>query len=83
MSHLFVFQVRTLGIEKGFELSCEGVLEHPLQPMRLIDAVVHATQLARHLRARIEIFDSYGELAEIIELNGPQVAHHYCTSLAA
>lgn len=83
MRESFVFQIRTLSIEEGFELSCEGVLEHPVRPVRLIEAIICATQMAKDLRARIEIFDSCGVLVETIDLNLPGIVHQYVTTLAA
>ena len=83
MRDKFIFQVRTLTIEDGVELSCEGIEEKPLGPMRLIDAVIHATQIAGILPATIEIFDGAGELVETIELNAPGLIHRYLTCLAA
>lgn len=77
----FIFKIKALSIEEGFVLIREE--GHPLGPLRLIEAVIHATQMARHLRARIEIFDSSGDLVETIGLNSPGIVHDYLVSLAA
>jgi hypothetical protein len=76
MSHGFVFLIRPLSVERGFELDCEGVIEEPLQVHRLIEAVIAAAQIGQGLDAEIQILDSQGEVAEVLQLNGSTVAMH-------
>ena len=88
MRDKLIFRVRTLSIEEGFELSGDGFLQHPQGPMRLIEAIVRATQIADHREATIEIFDCTGILVETIDLNGPEHVritprHHEPWHLAA
>jgi hypothetical protein len=64
----FVFQIRPLTLEEGFDLSCEGVLKESSRHGRLIEAVVRAVQLSHNLRAEIQIFDCDGRIAEVIPL---------------
>ena len=66
------FRLRTLTIEEGFELSSDGLHELPQGPMRLIEAIIRATQIAGHRRATIEVFDCMEILVETIDLNGPE-----------
>ena len=72
MNNAFIFQIHPCGIEKGFELSCEGILAEPLQVKRLYDAVIYAIQVGRDLEGELHLFDSSGRLAEIYSLH-PQL----------
>ena len=64
----FIFQIRPLTLEEGFDLSCAGVLKENSRHGRLIEAVVRAAQLGHGLPAEIQIFDCAGQVAEIIML---------------
>ena len=64
----FIFQIRPVSLEKGFDLSCEGLLEHEVRKPRLIEAVDHAVQLGRDLDGEIQIFDVAGRVAEVLPL---------------
>jgi len=68
MHGTFVFQIHPLSLEEGFELRCEGIMEHPIRVERLFEAVVLATQLGQQLNFEIQIFDVDGMKAEVIEL---------------
>ncbi len=71
----FIFQIRPVSLEKGFDLSCEGLLKEDVREPRLIDAVVHAVQLGRELDGEIQIFDVEGCVAEVLPL--PLRAKHF------
>ena len=73
MSQAFVFLIRPLSVDKGFELDCEGVLEEPLRVHRLIEAIIAAVQMGQGLDAEIQILDVEGETAEVLQLNGRNV----------
>ena len=77
MSPAFVFYIRPLTVERGFELECEGVIEEPLRVQRLIEAVIAAAQMGQGLDAEIQILNVQGEVAEILQLNrvthGPEL----------
>jgi hypothetical protein len=75
MSAKFVFLIRPLSVEKGFELECDGILPEPMQVHRLIEAVIAAAQIGQGLCAEVQIFNTAGELAEVLELNGPKTPH--------
>jgi hypothetical protein len=64
----FLFQIRPISPEAGFDLLCEGVLSSGVRHSRLIDAVVHAVQLGREADGEIEIFDARGRVAEVLPL---------------
>jgi hypothetical protein len=64
----FTFQIRPVTIEKGFVLSCEGILREERIHRRLVDAVVDAIMLGRELEAELQIFDADGKVAEIFQL---------------
>src|SRR5687767_9656759 len=64
----FIFRIQPISLEKGFTLSCDGVLRDDLRHRRLIDAVVQAVQLGRHLDGEIRIFDAEGRVADILPL---------------
>ena len=70
MSPAFVFLIRPLTVERGFELECEGVIEEPLRVQRLIEAVIAAAQMGQGLDAEIQILNVEGETAEVLQLNG-------------
>lgn len=72
MSTPFVFVIRPLSLEKGFELECEGILPEPLRVHRLVEAILAAAQMGQGLDAEIRIFNTSGEVAEVLELNGPK-----------
>lgn len=64
----FTFEIRPLGLDEGFSISCSGVLIEDARRLRLIDAIVHAVQLARDLDREIQIYDASGKLAEVLPL---------------
>jgi hypothetical protein len=57
-------------VEKGFELECEGILGEPLRVHRLVEAIIAAAQIGQGLDAEIQIFNTAGEVTEVLELNG-------------
>jgi hypothetical protein len=69
MSEKFDFLIRPLSVERGFELCCEGLLRDPLPFHRLIEAILAAAQIGQGLEAEIHIFNTDGEVAEVLELN--------------
>lgn len=69
MREKFLFQIRPLSLDEGFELHCEGIMAQPLRVGRLFEAVVLATQLGQQLDFEIQIFSVDGQKAEVIELN--------------
>lgn len=77
MSGDFVFRIRALSIEEGFELECAALMERPLRVDRLFDAVVLATQLGRDLSFEIQILDVDGATAEVIALDRPPAGLGY------
>ena len=64
----FIFRIRPVSLEKGFTLTCDGILQDELFHQRLVDAVVQAVQLGRHLDGEIQIFDVEGRLADTLPL---------------
>lgn len=64
----FIFQIRPVSLEKGFDLSCEGLLRDEVREPRLVDAIVHAVRLGRELDGEIQIFDVEGHVAEVLPL---------------
>jgi hypothetical protein len=64
MPEEFVFRIRPLSLEEGFELACDGILPSPMRLSRLYDAVIYALHLGRDLRGELHLFDSAGRLAE-------------------
>jgi hypothetical protein len=64
----FKFLIQPIGLDAGFELSCEGILPDAIHHQRLIDAVIHAVQIGYHLDGQIHVFDSEGQLAEILPI---------------
>ncbi|MEA3210761.1 MAG: hypothetical protein QOE70_3818 [Chthoniobacter sp.] len=69
MREKFDFQIRPLSLEEGFEVVCDGIVEHPNRVKRLFRAVVLATQLGKHLNFQIQILDVDGQKAGVIERN--------------
>ena len=69
MNSPFIFRIHPLGIEEGFELSCEGVLPQALQVKRLYDAVIYALHIGRDLEGELHLFDSFGRLSETYPLH--------------
>ena len=65
----FVFQIRPLTVEKGFELECEGIVPEPLRVHRLIEAIIASAQICQGLNAEIQIFNRPGEITEVMKLN--------------
>jgi hypothetical protein len=63
-----VFQIRPLVSGRGFELSGKGLLRDSALHSRLIDAIVQAAQIGRHLEGAIQIFDRSGEVAAVLPL---------------
>lgn len=64
----FVFQIRPVSLEKGFTLSCDGILEHQRSYRRLIEALRDAILLGRALEGEVRIFDVEGRIADILPL---------------
>jgi hypothetical protein len=62
----FTFQIHPIGLDAGFELSCEGVLPENIHHHRLIDAIIHAVQMGHHLDGKIQVFDCDGNVAEVL-----------------
>ena len=73
--HAFTFLIRPLSVDKGFELECEGVMEEPLRVQRLIEAVIAAAQMGQGLDAEVQILNTEGQVAEVLELNRPIAEH--------
>ncbi len=73
MSAKFIFLIRPLSVDKGFELECDGVMAHPLQFHRLIEAIIATAQIGQGLDAEMHIFNSAGEVIEVLELNGQKL----------
>lgn len=71
MREKFLFLIRPLSVERGFELQCEAMLRDPLRFHRLIEAILAAAQIGQGLDAEIHIFNTEGEIAEVLELNQP------------
>ncbi len=71
----FVFQIRPVSIETGFDLSCEGILEETSHHERFIDAIIRAAQLGRDMDAEIQLFDSNGRPVETLQLPTPPTNH--------
>jgi hypothetical protein len=69
MTANFVFLIRPLSVQKGFELQCEGVLREPMRVQRLFEAILAAAQIGQDLDAEVRIYNTSGEIAEVLELN--------------
>ncbi len=74
MSAKCVFSIRPLAVDKGFELACEGLIPEPLRVQRLIEAILAAAQIGQGRCAEIWIFNTAGEIAEILELKESQTS---------
>jgi hypothetical protein len=72
----FVFCIRPLSIEEGFELDCQGLLRTPVRRERLVGALLVAAQLGRDLEAEIQILDCTGAVAEVLPLAFADVLTH-------
>ncbi len=70
----FQFLIQPVGLDDGFELSCEGVLPESVRHDRLIDAIIHAVQIGHHLNGQIHVFDFEGKLAEILPIRWEEKA---------
>ncbi|MEA3208067.1 MAG: hypothetical protein QOE70_1124 [Chthoniobacter sp.] len=68
MSDKLVIQIRALSMDEGFELVSEAMLRDPLRRDRLYEAVVAAVELGLGHETEIQIFDSEGSVAEVLEL---------------
>ena len=67
------FQIRPVGaLGQGYELSCEGVFRRRVMHQRLIEAVIHAVQVGHRLPGEIQVFDSQGQVAEVLPLRCAQ-----------
>ena len=73
MNTPFVFLIRPLSIEKGFELECEGVIPEPLRVHRLIEAVIAAVQIGQGLDAEVQILNTEGRTIEILNIDGSKL----------
>jgi hypothetical protein len=70
MTTPFVFLIRPLSLEKGFELECEGIIQEPLRVRRLIEAVIAAVQIGQGLDAEVQILNTEGQTIEVLNMNG-------------
>jgi hypothetical protein len=68
MTSPFVFIIRPLSLEKGFELECEGIIRDPLRFQRLIETVIAAVQIGQGLDAEIQILDTEGKTIETLKV---------------
>jgi len=71
----FIFLIRPLSVERGFELECEGVIATPMEFHRLFEAILAAGQIGQGLEAEVHIFNTEGEVIEVLELNGQKLMH--------
>jgi hypothetical protein len=69
MTAPFVFMIRPLSLEKGFELECEGIIRDPLRVQRLIEAVIAAVQIGQGLNAEVQILDTDGKTVETLKMD--------------
>ena len=69
----FIFHIRPLSIEKGFEIDCDGILRDPLKTDRLFPAIAKAAMLGRDLDAEIQILGLDGVPVEVLKLGGEPV----------
>ena len=72
----FVFQIRPVTPDEGFDLSCQGVFASDVRHQRLIDAIVQAAQIGRDLNGEIHIYDSEGRVTAVLPLPGRTPARH-------
>lgn len=70
----FVFQIRPVAPDEGFDLSCQGVFASDVRHPRLIDAIVQAAQIGRDLSGEIHIYDCDGRVTEVLPLPGSSAA---------
>jgi hypothetical protein len=70
MNAPFIFLIRPLSIEKGFELECEGIIPEPLRVHRLIEAVIAAAQIGQGLDAEVQILNTEGSTIEVLSIDG-------------
>jgi hypothetical protein len=73
MTAPFVFFIRPLSLEKGFELECEGILLEPLRVQRLIEAVIAAVQIGQGLDAEVHILNTEGQVIEVLNVDGSRM----------
>jgi hypothetical protein len=66
----FVFVVRPLSLEIGYELECEGIIRDPLRFQRLIECVIAAVQIGQGLHAEVRILDPEGKVVETLQVAG-------------
>lgn len=69
MSSPFVFLIRPLSLEQGYELECEGIIPDPLHVQRLIEAVIAAAQIGQGLDAEVQILDVEGRTVETLKMD--------------
>jgi len=69
----FVFLIHPLSVERGFELECEGVMAAPMRFHRLFEAILAAGQIGQGLEAEVQIFNTAGEVIEVLELSGQKL----------
>lgn len=69
----YSFQIRPSNSERGYELSCEGVLPRSVHCDELIHALLEAAQRGRNLGGDIEIYDGRGKLMEVLPLDSKRV----------
>lgn len=65
---LAIFEIRPIDFDQGFTISRKGLPQISVRRLRLIDAIVHAALLGRDLDGEIRIFDTKGDLSEILPL---------------
>lgn len=67
MNIMFTFHIHPVGgLDKGFDLSCEGIFPDSVHHSRLIEAVIHAVQVGHRLDGQIQVFDCDGNVAEVL-----------------
>jgi len=74
MTAPFVFMIRPLSLEKGFELECEGIIRDPLRVQRLIEAVIAAVQIGQGLDAEVQILDPDGKTVETLKMGAAKTS---------
>lgn len=65
----YSFQIRPSEAEKGYELSCDGVLPRSVHCDQLLHALMEAAQRGRNLPGDIQIYDGRGKLMEVLPLD--------------
>jgi hypothetical protein len=73
MTTPFVFFIRPLSLEKGFELECGGIIPEPLRVHRLIEAVIAAAQIGQGLDAEVQILNTEGRTVEVLNIDGSRL----------